>query len=55
MCVLESRCFARSDSVIDRATQGHILCEGFCTACFSGEYSAGMSKDTRKSRFEQKI
>lgn len=31
------------------------LCEGFCTACFSGEYPAGVPSDTRKSRFEQKI
>ena len=31
------------------------MCEGFCTACFSGTYPAGVPKDTRKSRFEQRI
>ncbi len=29
--------------------------EGFCTACFNGDYPTDIPKDTRKSRFEGKL
>lgn len=29
--------------------------EDFCTACFSGDYPAGIPKHNKKSRFEQGI
>ena len=35
------------------AASGHA--QGFCTACFSGDYPAGVPKYDRKSRFEQKL
>ena len=38
----------------------HVVCltgkdTGFCTACFGGEYAAGVPSCTEKDRFEQKI
>lgn len=30
-------------------------CDGYCSACFSGEYPTAIPTDTRKNRFEQKL